>query len=646
MIKVNNKVRKEDIKRVEVRGMDGYNTANIYYFPKEGRKGKLRLDFNENIVGCSPKVITAIRNISAEDIAIYPEYNKFKAKLAGYLKVDSAQLILTNGADEGINLVFNAYLDKNDEVIIPTPSFEMLNVYAQNIGAKVVSVLYNVDNNFNNRGNNNAFSFPTENVLTAINKKTKLVVIVSRNNPTGTIVKENEIIKIIEKAAKNNAIVLIDEAYYQFYGKTCLKLINKYDNLILVQTFSKAFGLAGLRLGYIVSNKKSIENIKKILSPYNVNSVAVIAANSALDDINFVERYVKEVKKSKKYVQDELAKLGIKTFPSVANFIIVNFGDKINKVINGLEQKGILVRDRAKVPLVKDCVWRTIGTREQSAKLINEIKKILRENKVISKAIRKKVILFDLDGVLVDVSKSYQLAIKKTAEFFTNQKISDEKIQKYKDKSGYNNDWNLTEAIILDKRIQEYNENKVKIEKQKIIDKFQWLYLGNNNKKGLIEDEKLLLDREKLKILSEKYKLGIVTGRPKEEAYYVLRRFNILGFFNAVVTMEDCGKKQKPDPFGINLALQRLKVDAADNKLGTSKNEYRINKNNDKKNAVYIGDNIDDIIAAKNAGIKAIGILPRKANSDVLRRKMTKNGAIDVLNDVNKIVGVVQWTKQ
>lgn len=567
----------------------------------EGRKGKLRLDFNENTIGCSPKAIAAIKNICAEDLAAYPEYTAFKNKLAKFLEVNAKNLFLTNGADEAINLVFNTYLKRDDQLIIPTPSFEMLNIYAQNIGAKVISVLYKKnESNENNSSTKNEFIFPTKDVLAQINNRTKLVVLVNPNNPTGTVIDEKDILKIVEKARKNNAIVLIDEAYYEFYGKTCIRLVRKYNNLIIVRTFSKAFGLAGLRLGYAIADERLINNLKKISSPYNVNSIAVIAADAALDDVSYVKKYVDQITESRRFVEDGLNKLGFKTFKSEANFMIADFGEDVNKVVNGLAQKGILVRDRSRYQLLKDCVRITLGTKDQSIKFITEIKKILRQ----------KVILFDLDGVLVDVNNSYRLAIKKTSEFFAKKKISDKEIQALKAKGGYNNDWDLTEAIILTRSL--------KIEKQKIIQKFQEFY--NLFRKN----EKLLIKIQTLQDLSKKYRLGIVTGRPRDEAGYVLNRFNVLKFFDAIIAMEDCGKKQKPDPFGINLALKRLKIGS----IG-------------KKDALYIGDNIDDIIAAKNAGIKAIAILQKDVNSESLKKRMLNLGALKILDDINQLPSVI-----
>jgi len=565
-----------------------------YNPPIRNRTGKLRLDFNENTIGCSPKVIEALRKVTAEELSIYPEYNKFKEILSGYLNLIPSEVLLTNGTDEAIKTIFETYVEKGkDEIIIPMPTFAMFKFYAQLSEGIIKELPYNEN-----------LSFPTERVLTELNNKTKIVVLVNPNNPTGTSIKDADIIKILKKSLKNNVIVLIDEAYYQFYGNNSKNLIKKYDNLIITRTFSKAFGLAGLRLGYIISNEQIIKNLKKVISPYSVNSVVLVAGKAALDDTNFINDYISEVKENKKYINYELNRLGIKTIPSESNFLIANFEDKCNIVYRELKKRNILVRNLTQYPLLKDCLRIGIGTKDQCNKLIFEIKNILRKN----------VILFDMDGVLVDVSDSYRLAIKKTVEFFTNQEVSQDEIQNIKEKSGYNNDWDLTEEIITSRNF--------KIPKDKIIKKFQELYSGKN---GFINNEKWILSKETLQELYKTCRLGIVTGRPKSEAYSALRKFEVLDFFDVVITMEDYPKeKPKPDPYSINSALKKL----------------------GNKNAVYIGDSIDDMEAARNAGIKAIGVIPPNIPGDRLELLLEQNGAKTVLKNINQIMGVLKWELQ
>jgi len=558
-----------------------------YSPPTSGRENKLRLDFNENTIGCSPKVIQALRQVDANKLSVYPEYTKFMKKLASFLKINENELLLTNATDEAIQLVMNTFVEKGDEVIIPVPTFAMFKFYASLAEAKIKEVLYEED-----------LTYPIDSIINSISSKTKIVILVNPNNPTGTAILEKDILQIIQKAQDNDALVLVDEAYYEFYGKSCLELIRKYENVIITRTFSKAYGLAGMRIGYIVANSKTMGFLEKAGSPYSINSLAVIAAEAALEDYRYMNDYVREVNENKSFVENELARLGIKTYSSEANFLIANFGNLCESIYERLKQKDILVRNRTKDQLLKNCLRIGIGTKKQCNQFIKTLKEILKED----------VLLFDLDGVLVDVSNSYRLAIKETAEFFTKQKAVNDEIQKFKEQGGLNNDWDLTEAII--------SSRNVNVSKEEIIKKFQELYLGENKKNGFIDNETWLLPKKILQNLYRKYRLGIVTGRPKEEALYVLQKNGALEFFDVIITMQDYPEdKAKPNPFSINLALEKL----------------------GRKNAVYIGDSIDDMKAAQNAKIMAIGVMPPNISSYRLKQLMKANGAMKILNDITQI---------
>ena len=220
-------------------------------------------------------------------------------------------------------------------------------------------------------------------------------------------------------------------------------------------------------------------------------------------------------------------------------------------------------------------------------------------------------ILFDIDGVLVDVSQSYRIAIAKTTEFFTCEKIDMEEIQALKEQTGFNNEWDLTEELV--------KQRGKTVEKQTIIDKFQEYYLGTNGQKGLIENETWLLDKDLLTRLSENFKLGIITGRPKDEADIALDVAGVKDYFKVIIAMEDV-TKGKPDPQGINMAME---------KLGGEK-------------AIYIGDVSDDIRAAKNAGVIAVGCMPPETKEN--RREVLNDvGAIIVLNKVDEIKDAIEW---
>lgn len=572
--------------RKAVMAMDGYNP------PTSGREGYLRLDFNENTVGCSPKVIETLNKIKQGNLSVYPEYSGIRKALASYLNVDFEEVIPTNATDEAIKTIIETYIEKDkDEIIIPMPTFAMFKFYAQLNEAIIREVLYNAD-----------LSFPTNRVLSAINKNTKIVVLVNPNSPTGTSINENDVIKIVEKAQRNDTIVMIDEAYYQFYSKTSIPLIKKYDNLIVTQTFSKAFGLAGLRLGYTISNKNNIKSIQKVLSPYSVNGVAVACAFAALEDQKYVKDYAKEVNESKEMFYSALDLLKIKYFKSDANFVLLSLGDDAGYFCKKLKEKGILVRDRSMDKLLNGCVRVTLGTIEQTKKLIDTVNKIMK-CKTMNEA--KPLLIFDIDGVLVDVSKSYRVAIKQTVEYFTGKETTLEEIQALKNKGGFNNDWDATEELI--------KERGKSIDKQKIISKFQQYY------KKLMGNEPLLIEKSLLKNLSQKYVLAVFTGRSRKETDYVLMLNGIKNYFSKTIAMEDVSRR-KPNPEGL----------------------LKISNSCKTKDAYYFGDMIDDMQAAKAAKMIPIGVLPPQDKSRSMKELLAKNGAQSILDNINQIDKVLK----
>ncbi len=343
--------------REDVKEMDEYKP------PLEGRRGLLRLDFNENTLGPSPRVLKVLRSLNDEDISAYPEYGSLKGRIADYLEINRNRLLLTNATDEAISAIMQTYVDKKDEVIIPVPTFAMFRFYAQVAGAKITEVLYK-----------RTLRFPTKKLLDRIGKKTRLIILCNPNNPTGTKIKKDDIVKIAEKA--KNSIILIDEAYVQFTKETCIDLVDDYDNIVVIQTFSKAFGLGGFRLGYIVSNTKNIRNIRKVLSPYSISSAVIKAASAAIDDIDYINWYTKEVQQAKRFVLEQLKKMRIRTYPTSANFFLAKFGKKSDEIVKKLKEKGILVRDRSSYPLLNGCVRITIGTRKQMQQFVEALKEI------------------------------------------------------------------------------------------------------------------------------------------------------------------------------------------------------------------------------------------------------------------------------
>jgi histidinol-phosphate aminotransferase len=334
-----------------------------YHPPTAGRADKLRLDFNENTIGCSPKVIEFMRQRLDENrLAVYPEYVEAKRDLAAYFKVEENELLLTNGTDEAIQVLVNTFVDDGDEVIILQPSYAMYKFYSEVAGATIQQLGYR----------EGTLHFPLEELLEIIQPTTRAVLISNPNNPTGTAVKIEGIERILKRAA--NAAVLIDEAYYEFCGITAIRHINEYPNLFVSRTFSKVYGMAGMRLGCLFSQAGNIEHLHKCQSPYSVNVMAALAGRAAVQDSAFISRYVTEVLAARELVFVGLEKLGIDYYDSEGNFVLMKIGDRAIEIRDRLRDAGVLVRDRSYE--IAGCVRVTVGTRDQMRRFLAELERI------------------------------------------------------------------------------------------------------------------------------------------------------------------------------------------------------------------------------------------------------------------------------
>jgi histidinol-phosphate aminotransferase len=333
-----------------------------YVPPSGGRRGKLRLDFNENTVGCSPRVEEFLRaQISAEALSVYPEYRDPLAALARFFDVDETELAITNGTDEAIQLLINTYIDDGDEVLMLKPSYAMYRFYSELAGAAVREIEYGCD-----------LSFPFHSVLGAIGGRTRAILISNPNNPTGSGIGVDRICEMLNAAPQ--AAVLIDEAYFEFSGVTALPLICQFPNLLVSRTFSKAYGMAAMRCGCLLSNRDNMAWIRKAQSPYSVNALAARAVCAAVEDREYAMRYAAEVISARELACDGLRKLGVPFYPSQANFLLFNAGSRAIEIRDALRERGVLVRDRSyELP---GCVRVTIGTREQTERFLKHLEEL------------------------------------------------------------------------------------------------------------------------------------------------------------------------------------------------------------------------------------------------------------------------------
>ncbi len=338
------------------------------YHPPLGCRDALRLDFNENTLACSPKVREVLGRITAGDLTRYPEREPVEAVVAAHLDLAPQQVALTNGVDEAIHVLFETFLESDDELLLPVPTYTMYEVYASATDARVVPVLA-ADN----------LQFPFERLLAAITPRTKIIAIANPNSPSGSVATRAQILEIASRAPQ--AVVLVDEAYFHFHGETVMDLLSSVPNLIVARTFSKAYGLAGLRLGLLAGPVELMRWVKRVLSPYSVNSLALACLPPALEDATYLDWYVGEVVQARAEFGAVLDAAEVRRWPSHANFVLVEIGARHAEFVRLMSTAGVLVRDRSSDPGCDGRVRITIGTRQQmrqAALVLNETLAALR----------------------------------------------------------------------------------------------------------------------------------------------------------------------------------------------------------------------------------------------------------------------------
>ncbi|HEX4039864.1 MAG TPA: histidinol-phosphate transaminase [Acidobacteriaceae bacterium] len=336
------------------------------YHPPLGDRSGLRLDFNENTFACSPRVLEALGKISRGDLTRYPEREPVERAVAAHLGLAPAQVLLTNGVDEAIHVLCQTYLDPGTEMLLPVPTYSMYEVYASGTPARIVTVSAEKD-----------FQFPLSALLDAITPATRLIAIANPNSPTGQTVSRRDILAVLEAAP--HAAVLIDEAYFHFYGETVMDLAGKVPNLVVARTFSKVYGLAGLRIGVLAAAEDQMQWMRRAISPYSVNSVALACLSAALDDEDYLRWYVAEVLAAREQLESALRRLGVPYWPSQANFVLADIGPRHREFVTAMRATGVLTRDRSADPGCVGCVRITVGTREQMQQGIAALEQSLAE---------------------------------------------------------------------------------------------------------------------------------------------------------------------------------------------------------------------------------------------------------------------------
>lgn len=337
---------------------------------QEGNRSEcLRLDKNENLIGFSDEVLSDLREIvTSEFLTSYPDIAPLYRALAGYTGLNPGQLYVASGSDGAIKSVFEVYVEPQDEVLLLNPTYAMFEVYAKMFQARPIGIAYEKD-----------LKLPAGKVIEKIGPRTKLVCLANPNSPTGTVFAPDEIERIIEAASAYGALVLVDEAYYHYYGRSAANLLPAYGNLLITRTFSKALGLAAARLGYLMSNEGIVANLFKVRPMYEVNGFAVRLGLYLLERPELVARHVEDIARAKDFLEKAVSRLGLPVRRSVTNFVLVDVGgsESAVRIAEFLREEKILVKGGFPEPCLAPYIRVTVGSCDQMAVFAEKLERAL-----------------------------------------------------------------------------------------------------------------------------------------------------------------------------------------------------------------------------------------------------------------------------
>jgi histidinol-phosphate aminotransferase len=323
----------------------------------------LRLHQNENTGGCSPRVIEALARLRPDQVGFYPPYAGVTAACARYYSVEAARVTLTNGLDEGIMALAMAKLRPSSggpipEAVVPEPAFEIFRFDTAVAGGRLVQVMPRPD-----------FALPLDAVLGAVTAHTRLVFLTNPNNPTGVSM-PLEAIRAVARRVPREAIVFVDEAYAEFSGASFIPELPAFPNVVVGRTFSKAFGLAGIRAGCLIGDPETLGPVREAIPVYSVNVAAVVAIEAALDDLAYTERYCRDVRESKALLYAACDRLGLTYWKSDANFVLVSVGTRTEALVRHAADRGVYIRDRSSEPGCDGCIRVAAGIVEHTRRFI------------------------------------------------------------------------------------------------------------------------------------------------------------------------------------------------------------------------------------------------------------------------------------
>ncbi len=536
----------------------------------------LHLDANEGSPAPAA-VIAALSQLTGEDLRRYPDARPLERQIAALLGVDAERVLVCAGGDDAIDRACRACLEPGRELILPTPTFEMIRRSAELAGASVRTVPWV------------AGAYPTSAVLAEVTDRTSMIAVVSPNNPTG-LVADAQSLDVLSAAAPT-AMLLVDLAYTEFASDDLTQAALRLPNALIVRTFSKFCGLAGLRVGYCVGDARVIRALRAVGSPYPVSAASLRIASASLEPAAARERSAVRagVVANRQRIAGVLKTLGASTVPSQANFVLARLGEPA-RVARGLAALGIAVRQFPGTPELRDALRITIPASAADAdRLVRSLRSVM----------RPEALLLDMDGVIANVAESYRRAIVLAAGSF-GVSVTREDVEAAKARGDANNDWIVTQRLLADAG--------VRADLAAVTERFEAFYTGTagDGEGPLFERETVIPSRRTLEDLAALLPIAIVTGRPRRDCDRFLDRFGIRGLFGAIVCMEDAPRK--PDPAPVAMAMARLRVTSA----------------------WMVGDTSDDLVAARGAGALPIGVIPPGTDASRLERVLRMSGAAEV----------------
>lgn len=330
----------------------------------------LRLDKNERVINFDKKFLYFLKKkLNSYFLSAYPDTFKIKKIIAKNIKVKPSNIFISAGSDLSLKTCFELFTKNKTKVIVLKPTFGMIDVYCKVYNLKQIQIDYNKKLELNYKK-----------IFKNISKNISLIILANPNSPTGTAIKHEIMLKILKKSNKLNIPIVIDEAYAGFYRKSYIKYHKKFKNLIIIRTFSKSFGLAGLRAGYAVGSKKNIELMNKFRPMYEINSISCLAIEFLFKNISLVEKNIKEVEKSKKFLIKELSKLNINFINTHANFFHIELGKNNQKLEKIFRNQGILFRKGPGVKGFEKFSRFGLGSIEQMKKVLKIVKNVHSKN--------------------------------------------------------------------------------------------------------------------------------------------------------------------------------------------------------------------------------------------------------------------------